>query len=333
MPLSRSLSDSVVVLTGASSGIGAATAALLARRGTTVVLAGRRVDPLVGVARRCRDLGGQALVVPTDVTDPDAVERLAERAVAGYGHLDGWVNNAAVGLYAPLPDAPLDDLRRVLEVNLLGYLYGVRAAIPRMRESGGGVLVNNASVLGTVTVPNMGAYTIAKHGVLALSATLRQDLRLAGDTGISVCTCLPASVDTPFYRHAANYTGRQPRPIPPVYPPDVAARTIVGLLRRPRRQAYAGGAGRILAAQWRHLPGLTEWIMTRYAGRTQFVHRAAPVGPGNVHAPLIDHPSYLPAVDDGWHGRRAAAVRRTVAAAAGAAGALATAAVVRHMRH
>ena len=332
MPLSRPLAESVIVLTGASSGIGAATAGALARRGATVVLAGRRVDPLVGVARRCRDVGGRALVVPTDVADPNAVDRLAERAVAEYGHLDGWVNNAAVALFAPLPEAPLADLRRVVEVNLLGYLYGVRAAIPRMRGSGGGVVVNNASVLGVVTVPTMGAYTIAKHGVLALSATLRQDLRQAGDTGISVCTCLPASIDTPFYRHAANYTGRLPRPVPPVYPPDVAARAIVGLLRRPRRQAYAGGAGRLLAAQWRLLPGVTEWMLTHYAGRTQFADRPAPVGPGNVFEPLADHPSYVAAVDDGWHGRRATALRRTVAAAAGAAGALATAAVVRQFR-
>src|SRR5690349_9529059 len=151
MPLRRPLAGSVVVVTGASGGIGAATALALAEKGAAVVLAARRAGALRAVADRCvaagKAAGGRALAVPTDVTDPAAVTALAHAATGEFGRLDAWVNNAGVGLYARLADVPLDELRRVVDVNLLGYLYGVRAALPELRAAGGGVIVNVASVL------------------------------------------------------------------------------------------------------------------------------------------------------------------------------------------
>jgi NADP-dependent 3-hydroxy acid dehydrogenase YdfG len=283
MPLQRPLSESVVVVTGASSGIGAATAEALAEHGARVVLAARRAAALDEVAQRCEARGGRALPVPTDVTDPAAVEALAQTATECFGRVDGWVNNAAVALYARLADAPLDEVRRVVDVNVFGYLYGVRAALPRLRAAGGGVIVNIASVLSDVTAPYLGAYILTKHAVRALSTIVRQELT---DETISVCTVLPASIDTPLYRHAANHIGRAARPIPPVYAPERVADTVVRLLRRPRREAYAGRLGRLVVWQRRVLPGLTERIGA-VAGPAVAVDDDIPVPPtaGNLFVP------------------------------------------------
>ncbi|MFV2111880.1 SDR family oxidoreductase [Micromonospora sp. LOL_025] len=315
MPLTRSLADAVVVLTGASSGIGTATAYALARRGTAVVLAARSETALEEVAVRCRELGGQALVVPTDVTDPAAVERLAARAVAEFGRIDGWINNAAVGAVGLFDEIPVEEFRRVLEVNLLGAAYGTRAALPQLSAAGGGVLINNASVLAEVAMPYQSAYNAAKHGIRGLADTVRQEMRVTGRGDISICTVLPATIDTPFFRHAANHSGQELVPPPPVYPPEVVAETIVRLLRRPRREAYAGGAARLIGLQWRLAPAIAERVLGWYAHRTQFGPAPRPESTGNVFQ--ADAAAQR---EGGWHGRRRHLVRMTAAFGLAAAG-------------
>jgi short-subunit dehydrogenase len=311
MPLRRPLSESVVVLTGASGGIGAATAEALARRGATVVLAARRPDALADVARRCEEAGGRALAVPTDMTDRRAVAALADAAESRYGRIDAWINNASVGVYAAVADAPVEQVRRTIEVNVFGYLHGIQESLPRMRAAGGGVLVNVASVLGAVTTPFMGAYNLSKHAVRAMSDTLRQEI---GDDPVSVCTVLPASIDTPFYRNAANLTGRTVRPIPPVYPPETVAATIVRVLRRPRREAYAGSLGHAMALGQRLAPALTERGLAWYGARAPFTSAPSSATSGN----LFD-PGRFPATESGgYHGRSRSALR--VAAGVSAAG-------------
>ncbi len=315
MPLTRSLDDSTVVITGASSGIGTATAYALARRGAAVVLAARSEQALEQVAQRCRQLGGQALAVPTDVTDLDSVRRLAERAVVEFGRVDAWVNNAAVSAVGLFDEIPVAEFRRVLEVNLLGTVHGIKAALPYLEAAGGGVLVNNASVLAEVAMPYQSAYNAAKHGIRGLADTVRQELRVTGRGQISVCTVLPATIDTPFFRHAANHSGRELVPPPPIYPPEVVAQTIVRLLRRPRREAYAGGAARLLGLQWRLAPALVERTLGWYAHRTQFGPGARLDSTGNVF-----HADGQASRDGGWHGRRRQLVRMTAAFGLAAAG-------------
>ncbi len=315
MPLVRPISDCTVVITGASSGIGTATAYALARRGCALVLAARTEPALLAVARRCDELGGRSLVVPTDVTDPAAVERLAASAVAQFGRIDAWVNNAAVGVVGLFDEIPVAEFRRVLEVDLLGTAYGMRAALPHLDAAGGGVVVNNASVLAEVAMPYQSAYNAAKHGIRGLSDTVRQELRLTGRGDISICTVLPAAIDTPFFRHAANHSGQVFAPPPPVYPPTMVAETIVRLLQRPRREAYAGGAARLLGLQWRLAPALTERVLAWYAQRTQFGPGAPADSSGNVFRPDADG---VP--EGGWHGRRRQVVRVTAALGLAAAG-------------
>jgi len=271
MPLTRPLSESVVVITGASSGIGAATALALADRDVRLVLAARGEGPLHEAAEQCRRLGGEALPVPTDVADPEQVERLAEAAQERFGRIDAWVNGAAVVTYGRLLETPLPDLRRAVDVDLFGYLYGARAAVPRMRAAGGGVLVMVSSVLGETTVPYLGAYNIAKHALIGLADTLRQELRVDGVPEVSVCTVLPGSVDTPLFLQAANRLGRLARPLPPVSPPSQVAERIVRLIESPRRQVYVGRGAATLSRQWRLAPGLTERVMGRYARFGGFV--------------------------------------------------------------
>lgn len=315
MPLTRSLDDSTVVITGASSGIGTATAYALARRGAAVVLAARSEPALRQVAQRCRELGGRALVVPTDVTDLESVQRLADRAAAEFGRIDAWVNNAAVGAVGLFDEIPVAEFRRVVEVNLLGAVHSFKAALPHLGAAGGGVLVNNASMLAEVAMPYQSAYNATKHGIRGLADTVRQELRVTGRGQISICTVLPATIDTPFFRHAANHSGRELVPPPPVYPPEVVAETIVRLLRRPRREAYAGGAARLLGLQWRLAPALVERILGWYTHRTQFGPGARVDSSGNVfHADAEGHR------DGGWHGRRRQLVRMTAAFGLAAAG-------------
>ncbi|MGC5030245.1 SDR family oxidoreductase [Micromonospora sp. DT229] len=308
MPLARPLRDSTVVITGASSGIGTATAYALARSGCRVVLAARTEPALQTVAQGCAELGAQALVVPTDITDPAAVERLAASAVARFGRIDAWVNNAAVGVVGLFDEIPVTEFRRVLEVDLLGTAYGMRAALPHLAAAGGGVVVNNASVLAEVAMPYQSAYNAAKHGIRGLADTVRQELRLTGRGAVSICTVLPAAIDTPFFRHAANHTGRILAPPPPVYPPELVAETIVRLLRRPRREAYAGGAARLIGLQWRLAPALAERALAWYAGRTQFGPAVRPPSTGNVFRPAGEG---IPV--GGWHGRRRQLIRMTAA--------------------
>ena len=172
----------VVVITGAAGGIGRATALRFARSGAHVVLAGRRAEALEEVAAECRARGVQALAVPTDITDAAAVDRLARRAVERFGRIDVWVNCASVGLFASVADSPLEDVRRLLDVNVMGYVHGARAALGQMRTQGSGVLVNVSSVIGVVPQPYSFAYAMAKAAVRALSVSLRSELRLAGLT-------------------------------------------------------------------------------------------------------------------------------------------------------
>ncbi|MEU8157884.1 SDR family oxidoreductase [Micromonospora sp. NPDC048986] len=315
MPLTRSLDDSTVVITGASSGIGTATAYALARRGAAVVLAARSEPALLQVAQRCRELGGRALVVPTDVTELESVRRLADQAAAEFGRIDAWVNNAAVSAVGLFDEIPVAEFRRVLEVNLLGAVHGIKAALPYLGAAGGGVLVNNASVLAEVAMPYQSAYNATKHGIRGLADTVRQELRVTGRGHISVCTVLPATIDTPFFRHTGNHSGRELVPPPPIYPPEVVAETIVRLLRRPRREAYAGGAARLIGLQWRLAPALVERTLGWYAHRTQFGPGARVDSSGNVF-----HSDAQARQDGGWNGRRRQLVRMTAAFGLAAAG-------------
>ena len=181
--------SAVVVVTSASSGIGRATGLGFAERGARVVLAARRGDALEELARRCRAAGGQALAVPTDVTDEAAVAELAHRAVERFGRIDIWVNNAGTYLLGSLEATPPEAFRQVLETNFFGYVHGARAVLPRFREQGQGVLINNASAYSPLRRTWLTAYVSSKFAVRGLSEALRQELGDLPD--LHVCPGVP----------------------------------------------------------------------------------------------------------------------------------------------
>ncbi len=281
--MGRSLANEVVVITGASSGIGRATALELAREGARLVLAARRTSALELLARECEGLGAQALVVPTDVTDADAVARLARAAIEHFGWIDTWVNNAGVHATGDFENMPEEVFRRVMETNFEGVVNGARAVLPHFRTRRRGVLVNVSSLYGAVTGPYLTAYCASKHAVRGFSASLRQEL---ARTGVRVSTVLPAVVDTPIWEHAANYSGWGIRPVLPIYRPERIARRVVAAIRSPGRELYAGSAAPVYAAFRALLPRAFEPLMRATNERLQFRRRPAFDTPGNLFAPM-----------------------------------------------
>lgn len=297
------LSDSVIVVTGASSGIGRATALSLARSGATVLLAARREMPLRELAQECAHVGGRAQVVPTDVTDAGAVQRLADTAWEHHGRLDGWVNNAGVSLFGRFEEVPLEAFRRVIETNFFGYVHGARAALPRFREQGHGVLVNVSSVAGRVGQPATSAYCASKFAINGLGACLREEL--LDEDEIHVCTVLPGSVDTPLFQHAANYTGREVKPGTPMLHPARVARAIVSCLENPRSEVFVGLSSRPLALLQSLRPARNERQMARQLERDRFDDHSTPPTLGNLYEPMPEWTG----TDGGW--KRAKRARRT----------------------
>lgn len=271
------------MVTGATSGIGRATAEAFSHHGTRLVLVARDVDALEAVAADCRTKGSDALVIPVDIADDDAAEEIANRASETFGRIDAWVNVAAVLAAGPLTAAPVEDLRREIDVNVTGTLLASRAALATFERQGAGVLVNVSSMLSVIPNPLVPAYVMSKAAVRGLSLALRQSVWGRGD--IHVCVVVPGPVDTPMFEHAANRTGHGLRAIPPAYAPERLAAAIVGCVRRPRRQVTAGVISRSMLAAHAVAPRATEWALGQYSQLLLIRPEEAAAASGNLHAP------------------------------------------------
>jgi NAD(P)-dependent dehydrogenase (short-subunit alcohol dehydrogenase family) len=313
---------SIVVVTGASSGIGRATAGAFADDGAVVVITARREEALEALARELRERGAEVLPVAADVTDPAAVEALADRVVDRFGRIDVWVNNASVIAYGRLDEVPVEVWHRVVETNLFGAYHGVRAVLPHLRSQGRGTIINVGSVLSDVPAPLQSAYVASKHAVRALSDSVRQETLDVG--GIEVCTVQPGAIDTPLFHHAANYAGRRPRPPRPVIDPERVASAIVSCARKPRREVAVGGSTRgALLGRWL-APARTERAVARAMEREQFLDEPAASTPGNLFEPQAEGTG----VEGGWRDRDGGRSAVRALAMVGAAG-VAAAAVAR----
>ncbi|MFB6374242.1 MAG: SDR family oxidoreductase [Bradymonadaceae bacterium] len=294
----RPISESVVAITGASSGIGRATARRFADQGATLVVGARRESALEQLAEECRRAGSHIRVVPTDVTDEEAVDQMARTAIVQFGRLDVWVNNAGVTLFGRIEEVPMASFRQVIETNLLGYVHGARAAIPYFREQGSGVLINNASALAKGGAPYLSADVASKTGIVGLADSLRQEVR--GVEDLHVCTVLPGSVDTPLFRHAGNYTGRAVKPLEPMYSADEVAEAITGLVEQPERETYVGYAGRAQGALRAVAPNIYEKRRARKVVSEHFQPSTTEPSDGNLFEPAPRWTS----VSGGWRGAR-----------------------------
>jgi NAD(P)-dependent dehydrogenase (short-subunit alcohol dehydrogenase family) len=285
--VSQRIEDSVVVLTGASSGIARAAALAFAERGASVVVAARSADSLRQVALDCEQAGGRALPVCTDVTDEAAVQALAAQAQHAFGRIDVWVNAAAVMAYGEFEKVPTETYRWVLETNLFGQIHGARAVLPYFREQRRGTLINLGSVWGSVSSPYVSSYVTSKFGVRGFSEALQEGLRLHPETrAVRVCTIQPPSVDTPIFRHAARYTTRAPKPVPLIIDPDRVVSAILRSVERPRMRRVVGWWGRFIELGHVAVPGLFIRLAPSVMKRFAFSRNPASPGPGNVFEPM-----------------------------------------------
>jgi NAD(P)-dependent dehydrogenase (short-subunit alcohol dehydrogenase family) len=305
------LSGSTVVITGASSGIGLATARAFAARGARLVLAARSPERLQRAAADVLPLTAEVLAVPTDVSDAAQVDRLGTAAVDRFGRIDVWVNCAGTSLWGPFEQIPAAEHARLIEIDLLGVIYGCSAAVPRMLAAGGtGVIVNVVSVSGRLATPWAAGYTAAKYGAAGFTDALRAELAVRSQ--ISVCGVYPAFVDTPTYLESGNHTGRELRPVPPVVEPERVAERIVGLVARPRR-AVRVGALNVLSAPFAVAPDRVGRLTARL-GRRYLLDSGRAVLPdsGALFGPLPDGPAET---RGGWGERQRRRARMATASA------------------
>ena len=281
----KPLRDQVMVITGASSGIGLVTAKEAARAGARVVLAARNEQSLAEGVQAIRDEGGRAMYVAADVAHADDVDRIADEAVREFGRIDTWVNNAAVSMYGRATELRLEDMRRQMDVNFWGQVHGSRAAVSRM-SADGGALINVGSALSDRAIPLQGIYCAAKHALKAFTDALRMELEEQG-VPIAVTLVKPASIDTPFFEKARTYLGEEPQPVPPVYAPEVVSDVILHAAQHPLRELIAGGSGAKLSAA-RFAPRLADKYMERWTFDSQSTGRPSSGRPDNLYRHVQD---------------------------------------------
>jgi NAD(P)-dependent dehydrogenase (short-subunit alcohol dehydrogenase family) len=294
MHTSSGLAGKVVVVTGASSGLGRAAALELAQKQARVVIAARSETNLEDTARQCRDAGAEVKVVVADVTNEGDVARLVSAAQELTGGIDVWVNNAGVTAFGLLESTPLEDHRRVLETNLWGAIYCARAVVPVFRRQGHGVMINVGSILSKVGQPFVPSYVISKFALRGLSEALRAEL--ADQPQIHICTLLPYAIDTPHFQVGANLVGRKPHAMPPVQSPEHVARQLVALAERPRRELHVPRIAALGLGLHALFPRLVESVIHDSLGRWHFGDKQPLNAEGNLWSPSRELPSA--------HGRR-----------------------------
>ena len=289
----KRLKDQVLVITGASSGIGLTTARMAARRGARVVMAARNKTDLDAVADEIRAAGGTVLAVEADVSDADAVDRLGEAALLEFGTIDTWVNNAGVSIYGKLDQVPLADKRRLFDVNFWGVVHGCRTALRLMKDRGG-VIVNIGSEVSDVAIPLQGIYSASKHAVKGYTDALRMELE-HDRIPLAVTLVKPSAINTPYPEHARNYLEEGvPALPPPRYKPEVVADAILRCAERPVRDVVVGGAGRLQIAMGRLAPRLTDKVMSRGMWDSQKAFDRSQPREGSLDRPQADGRAYGP---------------------------------------
>lgn len=281
--LGNQIVQRVVVITGASSGVGRACARAFGRRGDCVAVLARNREALDAAADEVRAAGGEAEVCVVDVSDHDAVEAAAAAVVARWGRIDVWVNNAGVTLFAPLTEGPFEAHRRVIETNVYGAMFGARVVIPVFRRQKHGVLINVGSVLSKIGQPFVPSYVISKFAVRGMSEALRAEV--ADEPGIHVCSILPYAIDTPHFQAGANELGRKAYAMPPVQSPERVARAIVELAARPRRERHVPRVAVLGYALHWLAPRTTERLLLRALRAFHFGREEQPHTPGNLYDP------------------------------------------------
>ncbi|MDP9378550.1 MAG: SDR family oxidoreductase [Chloroflexota bacterium] len=282
----KPINEQVVVVCGASSGIGREAALRFGRQGAKVVVSARSEPGLRSLVDEIRAEGGEATAIPADVSDFDQVRAIADGAVQQYGRLDTWVHAAAVLLYATFEDTTPEEFERVVDVNLMGQVYGAMAALPHLKREGRGALIHISSIEARRALPYHSAYAAAKHGIDGFLEAMRVELRKEG-VPVSVTQILPATINTPLFSKARTKIGVKPMGAPPFYPPGSVADAILYAAEHPRRDIVVGGVGKQLVTTQRLSPRLMDEILLRVGFRLQRTNEPKSAdAPDNLFAPI-----------------------------------------------
>jgi short-subunit dehydrogenase len=260
----KPIDQQVVALMGASSGIGRETAIRFAKRGAKVVVSARNAGALRSLVYEIRRDGGEALAVAADVAEFEQVKAVTDRAVDEYGCLDTWVHLSGVGLYATFDQTEPEEFKRVINVNLMGQVYGAMVALPHLKREGRGALIHISSVEAKRSAPYHSAYAASKHGIEGFLESLRVELKREG-WAISVTNVMPAAINTPFFSSSRTKLGVKPMGVPPIYQPNTVADVVLYAAEHPTREIVAGGAGKAMLLTQRISPRLMDRLML-YAG-------------------------------------------------------------------
>lgn len=261
-PILKPLDQQVIVITGATSGIGLATARMAAQRGAKLVLAARSEGALGQLVAEIKAAGGLALAVTADIAEEASSAAIAAKAKEAFGRFDTWINNAGTGVYGRVEEVSIADMRQAFEVNYWGLVYGSREAAKHLKLSGGGAIINLGSEVSERSVPLQGAYSATKFAIKGFTEALRMELEDEG-APVSVTLIKPAQIDTPFTVNAKNYLPSEPQHVPAVYAPEVVASAILRSATKPVRSVFVGGGGMLISLLGRIAPGLSDKIMEK----------------------------------------------------------------------
>ena len=282
----KPLHEQVMVITGASSGIGLATALSAAKKGVRLVLASRNQEALEQTAEQIRMAGGEAIHFALDVADREQVQHLAEAAIRHFGGFDTWVNNAGVSIYGKLSEVSEEDNRRLFDTNFWGVVSGSLIAASYLRNRGGAI-INLGSELSDVAIPLQGMYAASKHAVKGFTDALRMELEEEG-APVSVTLIKPAGINTPYPQHARNYTDHELTLPPPVYEPEEVASAILHAAVHPERDIFVGSGAKLMSSLNKYAPSLADWVNKTFMTKMQMTDEPARHKEGSLHVPGTD---------------------------------------------
>lgn len=288
----KPISQQVVVVVGASSGIGRITAIEFAKRGAKVVVSARSQTGLDSLVSEIQAFGGKAIAIVADVSDFDRVKAIADLAVSTYGRLDTWVHAAATAIFAKFEQISPEEFKRVIDVNLMGQVYGAMVALPHLKREGRGALIHISSVEARRAIPLQSPYSASKQGLEGFLESLRVEV-IQERLPISVTNLMPSVINTPFYNKALTKLGVKPMAYPPFYQPELVAEAILYVAENPTRDFIVGDVGRILDLFQKLVPGLIDLVLALTAYPAQSTNELkAETASNNLYEPIAGAEGY-----------------------------------------
>lgn len=285
----KPINQQVVAVVGASSGIGRETALRFGKRGAKVVVSARSESGLVSLVDEIKREGGEATYIVADVSDFEQVKAIVEKTVEVYGRLDTWVHSSATGVFAPFDNITPEEFKRIIDVTLMGQVYGAMVALPHLKREGRGALIHISSMEGRRALPLQSPYSTAKHGLEGFLESLRVELKHEG-LPISVTSIKPAVINTPFYNNGRTKLGVKPTGIPPYYEPSLVADAILYVAEHPTRDFIVGDVGRVLDVLQRLSPGLVDNLLLLVGFPLQRTNEPkSESAPDNLYEPVPAH--------------------------------------------